>query len=382
MTEFRTAQLTRLSLTGFRNYTSLSIDLAAKLVAFVGANGAGKTNILEAISFLTAGRGLRRATLSDIARKDGDGSWSVAATVQLDGFETRIGTGLAAGTSGRKVRIDGEDMRGSESLLDYVRVLWLVPAMDGLFTGPASDRRRFLDRLTLAIDPAHGRRVSDFETALRQRNRLLDQGGSDPYLTALEQQVAELGTAVSIARGETVGLLARMIADQVSEDLPFPHAGVALEGAFEAETLGLSASDREDHYRRMLRDGRPRDRAAGRTLSGPHLSDLKVLHAAKAMPAGQSSTGEQKALLIGLVLAHAELTAKVSGMTPILLLDEIAAHLDPGRRSALFSKLNSLGGQVFMTGTDEALFEALPAEAEVFEIRDHKSHLLKGPDAP
>jgi len=382
MTEFRTAQLTRLSLTGFRNYTSLTIELSAKLVAFVGPNGAGKTNILEAISFLTAGRGLRRATLSDIARKDGDGSWSVAATVQLDGYDTKIGTGLAAGTSGRKVRIDGEDMRGSESLLDYVRVLWLVPAMDGLFTGPASDRRRFLDRLTLAIDPAHGRRVSDFETALRQRNRLLDQGGSDSYLTALEQQVAELGTAVSIARGETVGLLARMITDQTSEDLPFPHAAVTLEGAFEAETLGLSASDREDHYRRMLRDGRPRDRAAGRTLSGPHLSDLKVLHAAKAMPAGQSSTGEQKALLIGLVLAHAELTAKVSGMPPILLLDEIAAHLDPGRRSALFSKLNSLGGQVFMTGTDEALFEALPVEAEVFEIRDRKSHMLKGPDAP
>lgn len=382
MTEFRTAQLTRLSLTGFRNYDSLSLPLSAKLVAFVGANGAGKTNILEAISFLTAGRGLRRATLSDIARKDGDGSWSVAATVQLDGMETKIGTGLAAGGSGRKVRIDGEDVRGSESLLDYMRVLWLVPSMDGLFTGPASDRRRFLDRLTLAIDPAHGRRVSDFETALRQRNRLLDQGGSDSFLSALEQQVAELGTAVSIARGETVGLLARMIADQVSDDLPFPHAGVALEGAFEAETLGLSASDREDHYRHLLREGRARDRAAGRTLSGPHLSDLKVTHAAKAMPASQSSTGEQKALLIGLVLAHAELTAKVSGMTPVLLLDEIAAHLDPHRRSALFARLNSLGGQVFMTGTDEALFEALPPQAEVFEISAHQGHLLRGGDGP
>lgn len=375
MTEFRTAQLTRLSLTGFRNYSALSIDISAKLATFVGANGAGKTNILEAISFLTAGRGLRRATLADIAQKGGDGSWSVAATVMLDGLETKIGTGLAAGTPGRKVRIDGEEVRGSESLLDYMRVLWLVPSMDGLFTGPGSDRRRFLDRLTLAIDPSHGRRVADFENALRQRNRLLDQGGGDAFLTALEQQVAELGTAVAVARGETVGLLSQMIAEQVAQSLPFPHASVALEGAFESEMLGLSASDREDHYRQMLKEGRPRDRAAGRTLNGPHLSDLKVFHATKNMPAAQSSTGEQKALLIGLVLAHAELTTKVSGMTPVLLLDEIAAHLDPGRRSALFQKLNSLGGQVFMTGTDSALFEALPGDAAVFEIEDGKSHL-------
>ncbi|MEO9528608.1 MAG: AAA family ATPase, partial [Roseibium sp.] len=200
---------------------------------------------------------------------------------------------------------------------------------------------------------------------------------SDAFLGALEQQVAELGTAVSIARGETVGLLGRMIFEQAEQDLPFPHAALALEGAFEAETLGLGASDREDAYRHMLRDGRPRDRAAGRTLSGPHLSDLKVLHAAKAMPAGQSSTGEQKALLIGLVLAHADLTSKVSGMTPVLLLDEVAAHLDPDRRAALFSRLHSLGGQVFMTGTDEALFEALPPAAEMFEIRDRQSRLIR-----
>ncbi|KZM50783.1 DNA replication/repair protein RecF [Labrenzia sp. OB1] len=382
MTEFRTAQLTRLSLTGFRNYAALTLPLSAKLTALVGPNGAGKTNILESISFLTAGRGLRRATLADIARLGGDGSWSVAASVLLDGMETRIGTGLVAGTAGRKVRIDGTEVRGSESLLDYMRVLWLVPAMDGLFTGPGSDRRRFLDRLTLAIDPSHGRRVGDFENALRQRNRLLDQGGSDSFLGALEQQVAELGTAVSIARGETVGLLGRMISDQAGEALPFPHASVALEGAFEAETIGLSAADREDVYRHMLRDGRTRDRAAGRTLNGPHLSDLKVLHAAKNMPASQSSTGEQKALLIGLILAHAELTAKLSGMTPVLLLDEVAAHLDPDRREALFVKLDSLGVQVFMTGTDEALFEALPQEAEIFEIRDGTGRLIRTEKTP
>ena len=377
MSEFRTAKLTRLSLTDFRNYATLSVSLSANMVAFVGANGAGKTNILEAVSFLTAGRGLRRAALADIARSAGSGSWSVAATVELDGLETRIGTGLVSGTQGRKVRIDGADVRGSESLLDYIRVLWLVPAMDGLFTGSGSDRRRFLDRLTLAIDPTHGRRVTDFENALRQRNRLLDQGGSDAYLTALEQQVAELGTAVSIARQETVDLLQKMILDRTDEALPFPQAKIALEGTFETETTGLSAADREEQYRRRLSDGRSRDRAAGRTLNGPHLSDLKVRHAAKDMPAAQSSTGEQKALLIGLILAHAELTAKVSGMTPVLLLDEVAAHLDPSRRAALFAKLASLGGQVFMTGTDEALFEALPDDAEIFEIAAGESHLIR-----
>ena len=230
MSEFRTAQVTRLTLTDFRNYTALTLDISASMVAFVGANGAGKTNILEAISFLTAGRGIRRAALADIVQKGAAGSWSVSANVLMDGMETRIGTGLVAGSPGRKTRIDGEDAKGSESLLDYVRVLWLVPAMDGLFTGSGSERRRFLDRLTLAIDPTHGRRVADFENALRQRNRLLEQSGSDSYLTALENQVSELGTAVSLARRETVGLLGQMIASQMAQNLPFPHAEVALEG--------------------------------------------------------------------------------------------------------------------------------------------------------
>ncbi|WP_434054147.1 MAG: DNA replication/repair protein RecF [Roseibium sp.] len=368
MSEFRTARVTRLSLTEFRNHERLSFPVASSMVALVGANGAGKTNVLEAISFLTAGRGLRRATLADIARSPGPGSWSVAATVELDGLETKLGTGLVEGASGRKVRIDGEDVRGSETLLDYVRVLWLVPAMDGLFTGPGSDRRRFLDRLTLSVDPGHGRRVGNFETALRQRNKLLEQGGTDTFLSALEQQVAELGTAVSIARRETVDLLAQTVADQETQSQPFPHASLELEGAFERDTAGMNAADREEHYRVLLANGRGRDRAAGRTLNGPHLSDLKVRHAAKDMPAALASTGEQKALLIGLILAHCELTAKVSGMTPILLLDEVAAHLDPDRRAALFSKLVMLGGQVFMTGTDQALFEALPTEAQVLEI--------------
>jgi len=327
---------------------------------------------------LTAGRGLRRAAVADIARKGGDGTWSVAAKILLDGIETSLGTGADPNAPGRKVRIDGADARSSEALLDYMRVLWLVPAMDGLFTGPGSDRRRFLDRLTLAIDPAHGRRVTDFENALRQRNKLLEQGASSAYLTALEHQVAGLGTAVSFARHETVGLLRQMIGSQPRELSAFPQAGLQLEGTFEDEMRGMADSDQEDHYRSLLAHGRPRDRAAGRTLTGPHLSDLKVSHAEKAMPAAQSSTGEQKALLIGLVLAHAELTAKVSGMTPVLLLDEVAAHLDPDRRAALFERLDALGGQVFMTGTDEALFEALPAHSEVFMAGDHQARRIRG----
>ncbi|WP_417688631.1 DNA replication/repair protein RecF [Roseibium sp.] len=376
MPESTSVALRRLTLTDFRNYERLDLAFSKPLVAFVGDNGIGKTNILEAISVLSAGRGLRRAPFADIARIGGSGGWSVAARVLKDDYEIQIGTGLTPGEGGRRVRIDGEDAKSSETLLDYMRVLWLVPSMDGLFTGPGSDRRRFLDRLTLSLDPSHGRRVANFDKALRQRNRLLEHGGSADYLSAIETQVAELGTAVSLARGETVSLLGETVKAQAATGLPFPLAYLALEGAFETATRGMSAADREDHYRELLREGRSRDRAAGRALMGPHLSDLMVRHSAKDMPASQSSTGEQKALLIGLILAHAELTASVSGMNPVLLLDEIAAHLDPGRREALFRRLLDLGGQVFMTGTDVTLFEALPDEGEVFRISSDGAELL------
>ncbi|WP_153770309.1 DNA replication/repair protein RecF [Labrenzia sp. CE80] len=377
MADRRSAALSRLTLTNFRNYEHLDLAFSKPLIAFVGDNGIGKTNILEAISFLTAGRGLRRAPFADVGRVSGPGSWSVSTILNQNGDETRIGTGLTNGEAGRRVRIDGEDVRSSENLLDYMRVLWLVPSMDGLFTGPGSDRRRFLDRLTLSIDPTHGRRVSNFEKALRQRNKLLDHGGSSGFLSAIETQVAELGTAVSLARSETVTLLGETVKAQAETGLPFPLASLTLDGAFEMATRGMSASDREDHYKDLLSEGRGRDRAAGRTLMGPHLSDLLVRHAAKDMPAAKSSTGEQKALLIGLILAHAELTASITGMTPVLLLDEIAAHLDPNRRKALFTRLLDLGGQVFMTGTDASLFEALPQEGEVFEISSDGSALLE-----
>ncbi|MTH99756.1 DNA replication/repair protein RecF [Roseibium sp. RKSG952] len=376
------AFITRLTLSDFRNHERLDIKVGAPLVAFVGDNGAGKTNILEAISFLTAGRGIRRAALADIARHDGSGGWSVSARIESDGLESQIGTGFSAGNSGRKVRIDGEDIRTTETLLDYVRVLWLVPSMDGLFTGPAGDRRRFLDRLTLSIDPAHGRRVGDFEKALRHRNKLLDQDGGDSFLSAIETQVAELGTAVSLARLETVSLLSTALSRQTDGAAVFPKADIVFEGEFESRFAAMPATEAETGFLEMLKNSRFRDRQAGRTLLGPHLSDLQVRHSAKNMPASRCSTGEQKALLIGLILAHAELTRSVTGTPPILLLDEVAAHLDPGRRAGLFAKLSEIGGQVFMTGTDEALFDALPDNDEIHLIAHPACRLLRGASSP
>ncbi|GGF02224.1 DNA replication/repair protein RecF [Stappia taiwanensis] len=360
--------LRRLALTNFRSYETFSLTLDAPLVAFVGENGAGKTNLLEAVSLLTAGRGLRRAPLGEIARKGSSGDWSVAAVVDGPQGETRIGVGHRPGETGRRIRIDGADARNSEQLLDYLRVLWLLPSMDGLFTGPAGDRRRFLDRFVLAVDPGHGRRVADLEKTLRARNRLLDGNGAPEFLDAVEAQLAPLAVAVCFARRETVALLAERVAAQASLGLPFPQAGISLDGPFEEEADACAAGDLEDRYRARLVETRRRDRAAGRTLDGPHRSDLKVHHLAKDMPAGLASTGEQKALLIGLVLAHAEVTAAMSGMTPLLLLDEVAAHLDPNRRAALFARLAELGPQVLMTGTDPLLFSALPRESEVFQV--------------
>lgn len=370
MTSPAPVAIERLLLTDFRNYARLALAPAARLVALVGNNGIGKTNVLEAISLLSAGRGLRRAALPDIARRDGPGTWAVAATLNGPLGDIQIGTGYTGGDSGRRVRIDGAEAKSSEALLEHVRVLWLVPAMDGLFTGPAGDRRRFLDRLTLSIDPAHGRRVSDFEKALSHRNRLLDTGAAPAWLDAVEQQLAGLGLAVAAARRETVSLLQNRIDVQDGLGLPFPRAALALEGEFEQAAAGLAASDQEHLLLRQLRDGRARDRAAGRTLSGPHRTDLAVMHSAKTMPAGLASTGEQKALLIGLILAHADLTAGVSGLTPILLLDEVAAHLDPGRREALFSRLVGLNCQVFMTGTDTQLFDNLPQSGEIVPLAE------------
>jgi len=364
--------LTGLKLTNFRNYAALSLELAAPLVALTGPNGAGKTNCLEAISLLTPGRGLRRAPFEVLARTGTEAGWAVAADLERDSEAVRIGTGIQALPDGlersRKIRIDGANA-SAENLLDYLRVLWLTPAMDGLFTGPASDRRRFLDRLVLAVDPSHGRRVSDLEKLLASRNRLLDENGEPALLDAIETQLAETALAAAIARAETIGLLTGRIAGQAADGVGFPLAALTLAGDFEARYLGGPASQSEDAYRNALAGARGRDRAAGRTLQGPHRSDLAVVFAEKEMPAAQSSTGEQKALLIGLILAHAGLVAQISAMTPILLLDEVAAHLDPDRRAALFARLAQLGCQAFMTGTDAALFADAGASLQHFHVQ-------------
>lgn len=361
---FRT-HLSALKLSGFRNYATLSLTLDERSVVLAGPNGAGKTNLLEAVSFLSPGRGLRRAARDEIARRPGDGSWAVAATLANASGTVDIGTGIALDPDGpqarRTIRINHAPARSSEALLDHVRVVWLTPSMDGLFTGPAGDRRRFLDRAVLAIDRQHGSRVNAFERAMRGRNRLL--AGPDPdhaWLSAIETEMAELAVAIAAARREWASLAAGLAAEN-GVDSAFPAASIALEGLIEQDLEGRSAAEVEDRYRTTLVTERPRDSAAGRTLSGPHLSDLRIRHQPKDAPAETCSTGEQKALLIGLVLVQAKLAAQLSGETPIVLLDEVAAHLDKTRRDALFRVLDDLGCQTFMTGTDIEVFAGLGA---------------------
>jgi DNA replication and repair protein RecF len=334
-----------------------------------GDNGAGKTNLMEAVSLLSPGRGLRRAPYGDVTRVGAASGFAIFA--ELDGMagEVEIGTGVETADEAavRRLRINGTAAKTADELTDHLRVLWLTPAMDGLFTGGSSDRRRFLDRLVLSLDPAHGRRASDFERAMRSRNRLLAEGRFDPaWLSGIEAQMASLGIAMALARAEMLGLLARLI-DESREATPFPTATLELSGFLDG-TLDRPAVDLEDDYVALLREGRYRDAAAGRTLEGPHRADLLVRHRDKGMEAERCSTGEQKALLVGLVLAHARLVGNLTGHAPVLLLDEIAAHLDEGRRAALFDLIDALGGQAFMTGTDQSMFSALGARAQFFTV--------------
>lgn len=365
--------ISRITLTNFRNYAALSLDLKPGAVVLTGDNGAGKTNLLEAISLFTPGRGLRRAPYGEVAREGGDGGFALHAKLDGPNGVADIGTGFGgadAGETGRRVRINGASARSADDLLEWLRVVWLTPAMDSLFTGPAGDRRRFLDRMVLAIDASHGQRALDYEKAMRGRNRLLADNSRDgAWFEAIETQMAETGVAIAAARAELVRLLAAMI-ERLPSEGPFPQADISLDGDLESRVGSLPAVDVEEEFRQTLATGRERDRAAGRTLAGPHRSDLVVRHRPKAMPADLCSTGEQKALLVGIVLSHARLTAEISGMTPILLLDEIAAHLDAGRRAALFSILEDLNCQAFMTGTDAALFSSLEGRAQFLTV-DH-----------
>jgi DNA replication and repair protein RecF len=337
-------RIARLALTDFRSYATATIEPGPGFVLLSGDNGAGKTNCLEAVSLLTPGRGLRGAALAEMARNDGPGGFGVAARLG----ETDIGTGtLATAPERRQVRINGAPA-AVNSLSEWLSVLWLTPAMDRLFADSAGARRRFLDRLVLALEPAHAHHSARYEAAMRARNKLLaEPEQADPaWLVALEGAMAEHGAAVAQARARTVAALDAHLEGTPATD--FATAKLALDGWADGDL----ASE--------LRASRGRDAAAGRATVGPHRQDLAVFHRAKAMPAAQSSTGEQKALLLGLVLAHAELVAERRGAPPILLLDEVAAHLDPRRRAALFARLEGRG-QIWLTATEAALFDGIGA---------------------
>ena len=345
--------LTRLSLTDFRSYAEALIVPGPGFVVLTGENGAGKTNILEAVSLLAPGRGLRGATLTEMSRRQGPGGFGVAA--RLGDVDFATGT-TAAAPERRQVRINGATASAT-SLAEWLSVLWLTPTMDRLFSEGASARRRFLDRLVLALEPGHATHAARYEAAMRARNKLLAEPDSaDPaWLAALEAGMAEHGAAVAMARDRVLELLSARLAQQ--PEGPFARASAALvrwRPDPEAPDAMLAEA---------LRRSRSADAGAGRALLGPHRSDLAVTHVGNGLPADQCSTGEQKALLLAIMLAHAELVAERTRRPPILLLDEVAAHLDARRRAALFQRLHAAAGQVWMTGTERRLFEPIDALA-------------------
>ena len=356
--------VTRLRLTNFRSYASGELAVSGAPVVLAGPNGAGKTNVLDAISLLSPGRGLRGAKLAEHTRKGpvGDDTlWAVAATVARGETEYEIGTGMMGGSASRQVRLNGAPAQSSADLGDIVQLIWLTPAMDRLFIESAGGRRRFLDRLVLGFDASHARAATRYETAMRERARLLKYGPRDPaWLDGLENEMAEAGIAIAQARSQTVEKLSRALAER-GEAGAFPAASLSLTDELHLSTV--------EQLRAMLAASRLRDAEAGRTLAGPHTTDLQVRHTGKRAEARDCSTGEQKALLISIMLADArELARAREGLAPILLLDEIAAHLDVVRRTALFEEVHALSAQAWMTGTDLSLFDG--AKAEIFEVCD------------
>lgn len=366
-----------LMLTDYRCYGRARITPTGKcpLVVLTGPNGAGKTNLLEAISYLAPGRGLRRAPLGEVTRQNATGPWAVAAALELDGETIRVGTGLdaSAGDNARRVvKIDGEAASNSNVLGERWSVTWLTPQMDRLFVEGPSARRRFLDRMVLGLYPDHSRQVGAYERVMRERNRLLsDRGhGADAvWLSALEGRMAEHAVAVAIARLDFAGQLAGQL--EAAEEGPFPKAELAIDGWLEGVIAdGETATEAESAYRDRLQAARGRDMRSGRASVGVHKTDLIVTHAPKGMRGELCSTGEQKALLIALVLANARLQAAQKGLAPVMLMDEVAAHLDEYRRNALFEALASLGSQCWLTGTDRELFAGLVGRAEFFDVQD------------
>ena len=362
------SRLNHILLTDFRSYARASLNTGGRSVFLYGPNGAGKTNLLEAVSFLSPGRGLRGAALMEVGRRapgeSGGRAWAISVEVDGESGTARLGAGVDSGTSTRRlVRIDGETVPPG-ALTEHVRPIWLTPAQDRLFLDGASERRRFFDRLVYAAIPGHGGHVAAYDRAMRERSRLLGDGPADrEWLTALEAQMAKSGALAAMARGRTLIDLQAEI--DTRGDRAFPTAGLDLAGEWERLALsGLAADEIEARLAAALARGRDRDAAAGRALSGPHRGDLLVVHRQKDRPAAECSTGEQKALILNLVLAQAaRLSGSNSAPNPILLLDEVAAHLDPLRRAALFDEIEALSLQAFLTGTDELLFETLKGRA-------------------
>src|SRR4051812_7202462 len=359
-------------LTDFRNYRQLRLDCGLEPVVLVGPNGAGKTNLLEALSFLAPGRGLRRARLDEVTRRPDGAGWAVAATVDTPEGRLTIGTGSepARGEGGmrRVVRIDGRPMASQTALGLHVAAVWLTPQLDRLFLDGPGERRRFLDRLVTALHPEHAGDVAAYENALRQRGRLLGEGSRDPHwFTALEDTMARHGVALAANRADTVQRLDAAARLGVG---PFPRAALAMAGEVDGWIAGMAALDAEDRLRAALAANRLRDAEAGTTSTGPHRSDLAVRHLDLDLPAAEGSTGQQKAVLVSIALAHARLVALSRGRAPLLLLDEIAAHLDAERRVALFDEVVALGVQSWMTGTDAELFAPLGGRAQILRVAD------------
>ena len=370
-------RLMRLGLRDFRNYHALDLRLDGRHVCLFGANGAGKTNLMEAVSMLSPGRGLRGTEFVDLVRQTPDGvrarGWAISADVRDGDIDRRLALSLELdenGRSKRSARLDGVETAQTD-LGELMRVIWLTPSMDRVFAGPAGDRRRFLDRQVLAHFPTHAAASAGYEKAMRQRNALLEQGRQDPaWLDAIEAGMAAAGAAIAIHRIDAVRVMQEAILAR--PEGAFPKALIDLDGEFENHAAhGMPLTDIEQEITVQLRENRRRDAAAGRTTEGVHRSDLRVIHAPKGLPADQCSTGEQKALLIGLILANAQaLFERDFAPSPLLLLDEAAAHLDSDRRAALYDELAALGGQSWLTGTDRSLFEAFGDRAQRFEVSD------------
>ncbi|ACB96707.1 DNA replication/repair protein RecF [Beijerinckia indica] len=363
----------RLILSDFRSYPALDLSLGAKMIVVTGENGAGKTNLIEALSLFTPGRGLRRVELASCARAEGPGGFAVSIEIETGAERVQLGTGLVPRSEGgfaRQYRIERAPVGSARSFADHLRIVWLTPAQDGLFAASPGERRRFLDRLVLCVDAEHGARVTVLERALRNRNRQLEDHYADSrWLDATEKEIAEIAVAVAAARVETVARLRRLIDESRDTITPFPWADLEIRGDLERLVGERPALEAEELYRGILRDNRRRDAAAGRALVGPQNSDLLVRHGPKQADAARSSTGEQKALLVGLVLAHARLVARATQTAPMILLDEIAAHFDASRRVALYEELAALPGQIWMTGAEASAFSGLADHADLLQVR-------------